>query len=227
MGRERTAIGLNAKCPLAGRVKTRLCPPLTSTDAAELYEAFLCDLLERWGRLEGMDRVVFYDPPENADFFAQRAGNRWELVPQCAGDLGARLSAESAWFGERGSSAFALLGSDAPTMPTRALYDALEAIQSGRADVAMGPDQDGGYYLVALAEPVPGLFDGVAWSTRTSLAETEANARRAGRRVIRVEPWYDVDTGADLERLRADVDDGSIAAAVPRTATWLKKQRGG
>ncbi len=227
MERERIAIGLNAKCPRAGRVKTRLCPPLSGAEAAELYEAFLCDLLDRWGRLEGMDRVIFYDPPEDADWFAERGGDRWELVPQCAGDLGARLSAESVWFAEQGYSAFALMGSDAPTMPTRALREALDAIQSSRADVAMGPDQDGGYYLVAMADPVPGLFDGVAWSTRTALAETEANARRAGRRVIRVEPWYDVDTGADLERLRADLEDGSIAAEVPRTAAWLKKRGGG
>jgi hypothetical protein len=36
-----------AKAPEAGRVKTRLCPPLSPAEAAELSRCFLLDTIER------------------------------------------------------------------------------------------------------------------------------------------------------------------------------------
>src|SRR6267142_158717 len=41
MGREDVAIVIMAKAPRAGAVKTRLCPPLSPADAADLYACFL------------------------------------------------------------------------------------------------------------------------------------------------------------------------------------------
>lgn len=224
IGREnRTAIGLNAKRPLAGRVKTRLSPPLTLMQAAELYEALVLDLADRLSGLHDADLVLFYDPPEAAEWFQSRIGPRWQLVAQCAGDLGARLTAEALWLAERGYVAFALLGSDAPTMPLDSIRWALSEIAHSRADVVLGPDQDGGYYLVAQAPGVSGLFDRVVWSGPTTLRDTESNALKDGWRVVRAQTWYDVDRASDLDRLRSAVESADIAAEVPRTATWLRR----
>lgn len=224
IGREnRTAIGLNAKRPQPGRVKTRLSPPLTPIQAAELYEALVLDLADRLSGLRDVDLVLFYDPPQAAKWFESQVGPRWQLVAQCAGDLGARLTDQAIWLAERGYAAFALLGSDAPTMPLGSIRWALTEIAQSRADVVLGPDQDGGYYLVAQAPGVSGLFDRVAWSGPTTLRDTESNALREGWRVVRAQTWYDVDRGPDLDRLRSEVKAADVAAEVPRTATWLRR----
>src|ERR1700730_1373099 len=41
---KRCALGIMTKAPQAGKVKTRLTPPLTPEEAAELNICFLCDV---------------------------------------------------------------------------------------------------------------------------------------------------------------------------------------
>jgi glycosyltransferase A (GT-A) superfamily protein (DUF2064 family) len=44
------------------------------------------------------------------------------------------------------------------------------------------------------------------WSTPAVLDETITRVRRLGLRLALLPPWFDVDRGADLERLRASAD---------------------
>jgi hypothetical protein len=77
--------------------------------------------------------------------------------------------------------------------------DALVALDA--ADVVIGPAEDGGYYLVALRAPRPGLFAGMAWSRPSVRAETLARAETAGLSVRELPPLHDIDT---LDGLRAE-----------------------
>jgi len=73
-------------------------------------------------------------------------------------------------------------------------------------DVVLGPAEDGGYYLIGMRVPHRALFENLPWSTAAVLGRTLERAQRLGLRVACLPTWFDVDTGADLERLRAELD---------------------
>jgi rSAM/selenodomain-associated transferase 1 len=184
------------KHPEAGAVKTRLLPLLGAQTAAELYRALCEEVLRTTVPRRGeYERLVFFAPPEAAE--AVRA---WlpgvRLFPQGGGDLGARMSAAFARAFDRGAERAAIVGTDSPAVSRATVTAALDALDE--VDVVLGPAEDGGYYLLALRQPRPELFEGVAWSTGAVLEETVARAARGGLRVHRLAPLRDIDTPEDL-----------------------------
>ena len=116
-----------------------------------------------------------------------------------------------------------VVGADSPTLPPSYLAAALEGLARGRADAALGATEDGGYYAVGVRGPAPGLFDSVEWSTPRAYAQTARNAARLSLRLLELPPWYDVDTPADLARLRAELDaDEAARGRAPSTSEWLR-----
>lgn len=89
-----------------------------------------------------------------------------------------------------------VIGTDAPAVDAGTVALALGALDS--ADVVLGPSRDGGYYLMGLREPRPGLFTGIPWSTATVFDDTVARTRELGLRVTCLEVESDVDTADDL-----------------------------
>ena len=92
--------------------------------------------------------------------------------------------------------------SDSPDLPGEKVLAGRQALESGRADVVLGPSPDGGYYLVGLKKPQPQLFQGMSWSTSAVLADTLARARRLSLAVHQLPSWPDIDTSADLQAFR-------------------------
>ena len=181
-------LSIFAKAPVPGHVKTRLRPVLDEEQATRLAAAFARDTLLKAAQL-GPPVTVYY------------AGDRALLVPlappnvrwaeQAGGDLGARMACVPA--------PCLILGADSPHLPLSLLSAALAAVPLH--DVVLGPAEDGGYFLIGLRAPQPALFDGIAWSTETVLAQTLARADALGLTVHQTPPWYDLDTPADLRRL--------------------------
>ena len=99
--------------------------------------------------------------------------------------------------------------------------EAARHLAGGRSDVVLGPCEDGGYYLIGLAAPQPALFEGIPWSTDAVLALTLEKARRHDLSVHLLPPWFDVDTEADLRRLRAALAPGNDGPR--RTAEFLRR----
>ena len=203
-----------AKHPVPGRVKTRLAAALGADTACALYRAFVLDLAERLAALPYAVTWV-YTPPD-APFAEVLPGARCR--PQRGRDLGERLAAAIGGELAAGPGPVLAIGADAPHVPAAALAEAAAALTRG-ADVVLGPAADGGYYLIGLRNPAPGLFTGIAWSTAGVLQATLARAAAAGLAVHLLPPSFDVDQVADLSRLRALLarDDVSL----PRTAGML------
>lgn len=196
--------GILAKRPAAGKVKTRLVPPLAPEQAAALAQAMLDDAVARGLAPEAGSRArLVYAPPEDEAWFRARYGTGIELAPQRGAGLAERLSAffEDA-LAEPGLCTAVAVGADAPDVPARRLAEAHLALEGG-ADLVLGPDGGGGYYLVGLRAPEPRLFLDVAMSTPTMCAETVALARARGLAVVLLAPGQDVDVAGDLERLSA------------------------
>jgi rSAM/selenodomain-associated transferase 1 len=219
------AVAIMAKQPVAGSVKTRLCPPLTPEEAASLYRCFLLDKLDQVRRLRTVSPWLAYTPQEADGFFRRLAGEGFCLTPQEGRDLGQRLARLSEQLLAAGHPAVVIIDSDTPSLPDSLLADAIEQLGDPRTDAVLGPAEDGGYYLVGLRRPAPALFDGVAWSTPAVLSETLARAAAQGLRVRLLSPWFDVDTGDDLERLRVSLEANGTPAI--HTRSFLRTRLAG
>lgn len=206
-------IGIFFKSPRPGEVKTRLVPPLTPVEAAELYRAFVSDTLALCRRVPGADLTLFHaggsgeaDPRDEID---GAAGLR--CLPQQGVNLGMRMAgALDHLLADASAPVRALLiGTDSPDLPPDYIAQGFEDLE--RSDLVLGPAGDGGYYLVALKRPVPGLFEEIAWSTEAVYKQQVERAKGLGLGVAELPPWHDVDTIEDLNALRGRLATGAVA----------------
>lgn len=210
---------LVAKAPLPGQVKSRLCPPLTPEQAARLAGAFLQDTLAL-ATQAGVDvRLICRDESERSVLSRYASG-----VPvhvQDGDGLGAAM--ETAF--ERGLAdgyrAVAVMGVDTPALPPSTLTWAFSLLEGPR-DVAIGPSDDGGYYLLAAQCPHPALFQDMTWSTGDVVTETLRRCDVLGLRARLVTQWNDVDDAASLDALRAHLA-GAPEDVAPHTRALLKQ----
>ena len=190
-----------AKAPRPGHAKTRLIPLLGAEGAAALQARLIKHTLSTV-RQAGFRAIYLYGAPAEDDFLrfcADRYGA--ELIPQCEGDLGARMSAALTGTLVTSTSAV-LIGSDCPAMTPHALRGAVRALEDGK-DAAFVPTEDGGYALVALKRCHPTLFQGIGWSTSAVMEDTRARLRAVGWTWAELDLLWDVDTPEDYERLLA------------------------
>ncbi|MEI6777261.1 MAG: TIGR04282 family arsenosugar biosynthesis glycosyltransferase [Chloroflexales bacterium] len=194
-----------AKEPVAGQTKTRLCPPLDGVTAAALYTCFLRDTLALMDQVADVRRIIAYLPEDAAGYFRDLAP-QMALTPQRGTGLGERLNNLLCDALADGAAHAVVMDSDSPTLPVDYLRRAFGELERG-ADVVIGPCDDGGYYLIGLRQPQPRLLREVPMSTPDVLRDTLAIARELGLRVALLPTWYDVDTAAELARLREDLRD--------------------
>lgn len=206
------------KLPEPGRTKTRLAPELGEREAAILYRAFLDDVVSRVRDVSAERRQLWVPRRPGA---AERLGSRFPdlgLRWQRGASLGDRLEDAFLRAFDEGGGRVLIVGSDHPTLPGSYLERGFR--QLDRADMALGPTEDGGYYAVGLrraaTREVRGLFVDLPWSTADVLRETLRRGRDRGLRVAELPPWYDVDEPADLARLRRDVKESSATGRALR-----------
>lgn len=190
-----------AKAPVPGRVKTRLAGRLGARGAAELYKRLLRRTLgiARAARLCPVE--LWCAPDARHGFFADcRRDYGVRLRRQRGGDLGRRMN-HALNRALAGKAYAVLIGGDCASLGAAELRQALARLAAGTGAV-LGPAADGGYLLVGLRRPCPALFRGIAWSTPTVLAATRRRLDRAGLAWMELPAGWDVDTPADLRRLR-------------------------
>ncbi|MEO2168335.1 MAG: TIGR04282 family arsenosugar biosynthesis glycosyltransferase [bacterium] len=194
-----TLVVVFARLPEAGRVKTRLARTLGDEVAADLYAAFVQDLLAELADGPWTFRIaVAGDPAAFATRFGLAAG---VCVAQSGKDLGARMEATfRVALEHEGFSRCILVGSDLPQLACARVSRAVAALALGESDLVLGPAFDGGYYLIAMARLQP-VFVDIPWSTENVLARTRARACSLGLRCALLDEDFDIDTEAELERL--------------------------
>ncbi|MGW1231719.1 TIGR04282 family arsenosugar biosynthesis glycosyltransferase [Streptomyces californicus] len=196
-----------AKEPVAGRVKTRLCPPFSPAEAAELAAASLADTLETLLALPARRRVLVLDG---------RPGDwvppGFEVVPQSGGGLDERLAAA---FGGCTGPAL-LVGMDTPQIGAAHLAPALAPDAWDGCAAWFGPAEDGGFWALGLAEPDPALLLGVPMSVPETGAVQRRRLVEAGLAVRELPVLVDVDTAADARRVASAAPGGRFAAALGR-----------
>ncbi|MEA2175397.1 MAG: uncharacterized protein QOD00_2989 [Blastocatellia bacterium] len=199
----RPVVILMVKAPRAGEAKTRLAPAVSFEEAAALAARFARDALAH-AREVARDVIVAYTPSDGRALLAELLTGPIIWREQEGADLGARLEAIAAHAAALLYSPLLIMGTDSPTLPTSFTIMARDALAAGQADIALGPTEDGGYYLVGLRHPVPGLFQNIEWSTPRAFQQTAANAARLNLRLLTLPPWYDIDTPQDLARFQQE-----------------------
>lgn len=217
------AIVIFAKAPIAGQVKTRLCPPLTSEQAARLYESFLLDTVARACSLSEVRVFVAITPADSEPLFRALLPFPVFYFPQRGATLGEREANVFVDLFPQGLSRIVLIGSDIPTMPVTHLHNAFALLAAPSTDVVLGPSTDGGYYLIGARALHPALFADITWSTSVVLAQTLHQARRAGLRVAQVSSWYDVDSADELQQLAEELTQPGNAVRAPQTRACLMR----
>jgi uncharacterized protein len=199
-----SALAVMTKAPQAGRVKTRLTPPLSPEEAAGLNTCFLRDtaaaILLTADSKTALG-VGVYTPAGSEAAYAEILPPEFILVPQRGDTFGERLMAATDDLLKLGFSALCLIDSDSPTVPPSAFAQAIECLSRAEDSVVLGPSDDGGYYLIGLKKPHHELFEGIDWSTERVLEQTIAAAHRIDLPVHLLPTWYDVDDSATLSRL--------------------------
>jgi len=196
------------KEPIAGLVKTRLCPPLHPEEASQLYAVAMQETIERFAA-GPIPVVLFY--AGSSDYF-RRKFPALPLLPQPDGDLGQRMTDALATLLETGCQAAALIGSDSPDLP----YAQVEAAYAllAEQDAVTIPASDGGYVLVGSSRPCPEIFQDVPWSTAEVLTTTRKQAEQYAISYCESGGWDDVDDRDSLLALVARTPESATACFI-------------
>jgi uncharacterized protein len=211
------AVAIICKTPSPGKSKTRLSPPLRPEECAVISSCFIADLAGTIAELsENGDALGYavYTPPGSEEELLCLLPPGFGLVPQGEGDLGRRLDQGITDLLAQGHAGAILVNSDSPTLPRRILRAAVEALKSGD-NAVISPALDGGYTLIGLSRPHPGLFEDIPWSTGKVYALTLERARAIGVPVITIDPWYDVDDAQSYAMLKDELDGRPLPFATP------------
>ena len=193
-----------AEEPVAGQVKTGLCPPCSAAEAAAVAEAALADTLEAVAGTKADRRVVALAGergswlPGGFEVIAQRGERHHE-----------RLNGAWAEVGGPGLQ----IGMDTPQASSRLLDDALDTLASG-AEAVVGRTVDGGWWGIGFQSPPAGVFDDRSTNGRPTADEQIERCRGLGLEVVELATLRDVDSWDDALAVAGEAPATRFAAAV-------------
>jgi uncharacterized protein len=232
MSEQVCAVAIMAKASVAGTVKTRLVPPLTHEEAAELNTCCLSDIaaniMEAAGRAP-IQGFAAYHPLGSERFFEDLLPDGFELLPPKEPTIGRSLFHAAQDLLGAGYGSICLVNADSPTLPTDLLIETVRHLRDPGDRVVLGPAADGGYYLIGLKQFHRRLFEEIDWSTERVYRQTIARAGEIGLAVAALPEWYDVDDEGGLAMLGRELLLGAAAASryrgyrAPSTTAFLEQ----
>lgn len=195
------AVIIFVKFPVAGKVKTRIGRDLGFEAAAELYTAFVEDMLHNMESI-GISPIIAFDPFQSEETYRDWLGNR-NYIPQHGTNLGERMFNALEKVFNAGSDTAILTGSDLPDLAPDIVQKATQSIQKSPA--CIGPASDGGYYLIGFQKDylTESIFENMEWSTERVFIETISRFEKLKIKPAILPEHQDMDTIADVKRLIA------------------------
>jgi rSAM/selenodomain-associated transferase 1 len=208
------------KAPLAGDVKTRLIPTLSPSQAAELYQCFVRDVVRSMKSLKDVSvRIAYQSHARIPD--PSWAGGSLSFFKQEGQSLGERLARAFVSAYQARAERVVVIGCDSPTLPAAYVQQAFRTLKD--CDIVLGPATDGGFYLVGMSRFCPGLFDQVVWSSEEVFDKTMFNARRHGYSLRTLPAYFDVDTPEELEALWRGKESNGLEELAPLTGRFMNR----
>jgi uncharacterized protein len=214
MSEDVCALAIMAKASIAGTVKTRLVPPLTYEEAAELNTCCLIDVatnIMAAATSEPIRGFAAYAPLGAEAFFADVLPDGFELLPPKEPTIGPSLRHAARDLLAAGYGSVCLVNADSPTLPTAILTEAVRRLRQPGDRLVLGPAADGGYYLIGLKNFHERLFEEIDWSTDRVYQQTLTRAREINLPVAALPEWYDVDDDQTLAVLASELLGGTVA----------------
>lgn len=197
-----------AKSPVAGRSKTRLCPPCTPEEAASVAEAAIADTLDVCRRVGGAERVLVLEGA------AGPWAEGYRVIPQRGNGLDERLAHAFADAGQDADGSL-LIGMDTPQVTDRLLARAMETLMQPGIDGVLGPAADGGWWAMGVRTPMGAHVLGIPMSSPETLAHQRARWASLEMRYEDLPELRDIDTFSDAAAVAAMIP-GSRTAAIVR-----------
>lgn len=186
-----------ARWPAHGRCKSRLATGLGARAAAAVQQRLLQHSLavldQSAGLLACHGRLALAGAGLRA---GRRLAPGLHVVLQGGGCLGTRMQRQFAAGFRQGYRQVVLIGSDLPDLACGDLAAAFKALQA--VPLVLGPATDGGYWLVGLSQPAPGLFAGIDWGSARVLEQTRCRASALPLPLATLRQQGDLDRPADL-----------------------------
>ena len=204
-----------AKAPVAGRVKTRLCPPCTPGQAADIAEAALADTLDAIVAAVGgfdISPVLLLEGEPSAS--TPRA---FEVVRQRGDGLAQRLR-----YGFCDLGPGIIVGMDTPhaVAGLRAAFGQLE-----RGVDALGLAMDGGYWAIGLScvddNFLAAVFGDVPMSSSRTGVHQLRRLHQLGRSVHMLASTRDLDTIEDLVAAAGEKRVGRLGGVLSAVSATL------
>ncbi|MCA8993939.1 MAG: TIGR04282 family arsenosugar biosynthesis glycosyltransferase [Planctomycetaceae bacterium] len=189
-----------AKCPDAGRCKTRLIKGFGEEGAVEVHRRLTVKTFQETYSLNQQRRVsiqIHYtgEAVDELRALANEHCPQGVLIEQRGDDLGSRL--HNAFASALSSSEAAIaIGTDCPFLDSQLLFEACATLESNQA--VIGPAADGGYYLLGLRAPHPELFQNIDWGTSAVLEQTLIAGAAVGLHFDHLPILSDVDDPEDV-----------------------------
>ena len=202
------AVAVMAKASIPGRTKTRLIPPLSKEQAADLNTAFLRDIADNLSAAQEHASIspwMAYTPQGSESFFRDNLPEQINLLETTAATLGDCLFYATDSFLKSGFLSACLINGDSPTLPIAHLITAVTALSANGNRMVIGPSTDGGYYLIGLKHAHRRLFQDIDWSTERVFEQTMDRAKEIDLPVFMLPTWYDVDDVSSLRTLADEV----------------------
>lgn len=196
------AIIIMTKVPTAENVKTRLQPDLSPEQRAELAAAFLLDAVNK-AKTICENLILAYSPPEKINALRKILPSQSVFIEQTEGGLGEKMFNAFKFAFEQKSDSVVMTGTDSPTFPADFIEQAFEFLETN-SDAVLGKTEDGGFYLIGLRKLRKEIFESVEWSSPQTFEGVFENIHKARLHLREVPAWYDVDTPADLKKLREE-----------------------
>lgn len=215
------ALAVMAKAPIGGMVKTRLVPPLSPAEAAELCRALLLDQLGHLRALAHADLYLAYTPADARPVIEDLIPPEFRCFSQSGDELGARMSHIFDHLLDEYRQVV-LIGGDLPALPLPYLEQAFATLAEPGKRIVLGPSRDGGYYLVGMNRRTPEMFQSMRWSHDQVLSQTLAKLAALGIKADFMPPWFDIDTVDDLRCLQSSTDP-SLRDRLKHTLRLLPK----
>ncbi|MDI2031816.1 DUF2064 domain-containing protein [Saccharopolyspora sp. TS4A08] len=210
-----TALLVVAKAPVPGLAKTRLCPPATPEQAAELAAASLLDTLDAVHATPATHPVVALTGEIDRAARAAELRSRLRtttLLAQRGADFPQRLAAAHADTARLGLPVLQI-GMDTPQVTAGLLAEARDRLRG--ADAVLGPAADGGWWAIGFRDPrAAALLAGIPTSRADTGRRTLLALREAGLRVAALPELTDVDTMPDARAVAAGIPGSRFAEAL-------------
>lgn len=193
-----TALIIFIKNPVLGKVKTRLAKSIGDQKALDIYQ-HLIKITQTVSLQSTCNRYLFYsDFVDRTDNWPE---NKFLKHLQIGDDLGQRMQHAFEFVFKLGHSKALIIGSDCPTITAQHLQEAETSLDKN--EVAFGPSEDGGYYLLGMKKLIPQLFENQPWSTNVILpnAIDELNKLQLSHHLLPV--LNDIDTLEDWEQYKS------------------------